>query len=295
MPVSDKTREAVRQAAHDWCEFFHDVPVEGSLVAHYAHQGMGGAPDDSAYNDPENLLWSCPACHDLVDGRSEHAPWKIVRFSRKDRELEIVDAERRKIDHSRIFFHNRDVWLDAGERYPQLADAVRRRNEAALDVAKLLAYFRPSKKGPQLFRVCPEVKQMDKADFWTFVSLLGMTSSAAKELIPVGKWANEIGMEDSMRGIDIDALDALRGAEEDELPDLMELARAKPAAFWAEVDKRTRERHGRRAHYLQVTPDGFVKDLGLHTADPDTEEAFALIKGTVTKPNARVLRDEAGA
>ncbi|MFA5053563.1 MAG: hypothetical protein WC565_05875 [Parcubacteria group bacterium] len=289
MPVSDKARKAVIEASGGWCELFHEAPVDGTMIVHYQHQGMGGSEEDSEYNDPNVLLWGCRECHDLVDGRLQHAPWKIVRFDRAAGELEIVDMEMRKVDHSRIFFHNRAVWMEAAKRYPQVVDAVRRMNEAAFDLARELAFFEPGKKKPELFRVCPEVRQMDKSDFWTFISLLGMTRSKAKELIPVGKWASENEMEGLMRGVDPDALDALRKTPDEELPDMLELARAKPAEFWDKVDRQTKARHGNRAHYCQVTPDGYVKDIGLHATDPELDEAFGLIKGVIRRSNSRVV------
>jgi hypothetical protein len=289
MPVSDKARKSVIEASGGWCELFHETPVDGTMIVHYSHQGMGGSKEDSEYNDPNVLLWGCKQCHDLADGRLEDTPWKIVSFDRAARELEIVDGERRKIDHSRIFFHSRAVWMEAQERYPRTVDAVRRMNEAAFDLARELAFFEPAKRKPELFRVCPEVRQMDGADFWTFISLLGMTRSKAKGLIPVGKWAEENEMEELMRGVDVDALDALRNTPEDEMADMLELARAKPAEFWDRVDNATKARHGKRAHYCQVTPDGWIKDIGLHEGDPDTEEAFGLIKGVIRKPNSRMV------
>ena len=286
MPVSDAVRESVRQDARGWCELFHDVPVPGTMIVHTDHQGMGGAPADAECNDPNKLIWGCFECHERVDGRAKHAPEKIVRFDRAAGELEIVDIEMRKVDHSRIFFHNQAQWIEALDQYPVLADAVRRRNEAEYDLAKGLAYFKPRKGQPELFRVCPEGRE---ADFRKFVSLLGMTWSGAKELIPVGEWAHEQALDELMRGIDLDALDALRRVPEAEMIRLMGLARGKPAEFWAEVDKARKRKRGKRSHYLQLTPDGRLQDIGLHDADPQTEEAFALVKGVVVRPNDRVI------
>ena len=290
MSVSDKAREAVKKAAHGLCEFFHETPVEGAVVAHYVHAGMGGKPVDSERNDPSNLLWACPECHDLVDGRLERAPWKIVRFDREAGVLEIVDGEMRKVDHSRIFFHNRERWIEALERYPRAQDALRRRNEAEYDLAKELAFFQPQRGQPELFRVCPNVKQFDpeSVTFRTFVSMLGMTWSAANELIPIGKWANEQELDEMARGTDVDALDALRTMPEEEMVDMLGMAQGKPAEFWAEVDKRRKRRKGKRAHYLQLTDEGRLEDIGLHETDPDVEEAFALVKGVVVRPNKMV-------
>jgi len=212
-----------------------------------------------------------------------------VRFSRSAGELEIVDDERRKVDHARIFFHNRALWDEAMDRYPELVDALRRRNEAEYDLAKLLAFFKPEKKGPELFRVCPEVKEIGHADFRTFVSLLGMTWSAAKELIPIGKWAETQQLDEMMRGVDIDALDALRRVPQEDALDFLGLAQGNPSEFWEAVDRMRKRRHGKRAHYLQLTDDGQLQDIGLHEADPDIEDAFALVKGVVVRPNARVI------
>lgn len=283
MPVSAKARQAVIEASGGYCEIFHDVPVEGSMICHYDHQGMGGAPEDAECNDPNVLLYGCKDCHDLVDGRSKHAPLVIARFSRSERQLDIMDIERRPIPHEQIFFHQWPMWRAAVAEYPQLVDAVRRQNEAAFDVAKHLAPFKPTKKGPELFRVCQEVKEFGaKATFWTFVSLLGMTSAKAKELMPIGAWLNDEGM-DFMRGLDMDAIDALRQVSEEEAERLMGFV-AKLPEFWDEVGKLTEDKHGRRAHYLAHNPDtGELEDLGLLAVEPDVAEAFALIKGRIVR------------
>jgi len=282
MPVSDAARKAVIEASGGLCEIFHDTPVEGSMIVHPRHQGMGGASEDAECNDPNVLLYGCFACHDLVDGRSKHAPLVIARFDRGERLLDIMDIERRPIPHEQIFFHQWPLWKAAIAEYPQLVDALRRRNEAEFDLAKSLARFRPCKNAPELFRVCPEVKEMSKATFWTFVSLLGMTSSDAKELMPIGDWLNEAGM-DSVRGVSIDAIDALRRVPEDDVERLMGLTARLPL-FWAEVDKLTADKHGRRSHYLAHNPEtGELEDLGLLAVEPDVAEAFALIKGRIVR------------
>jgi len=281
MPISDAARKAVIEASGGLCEIFHDTPVEGSMIVHPRHQGMGGAIEEAECNDPNVLLYGCFACHDLVDGRSKHAPLVIARFDRSERLLDIMDIERRPIAHERIFFHQWPIWRTAIAEYPQLVDALRRRNEAEFDLAQSLAFFRPG-KGPELFRVCPEIKQMQKATFWTFVSLLGMTSADAKDLMPVGEWLNEVRM-DSVRGISIDAIDALRQAPDDEVERLMGLTE-KPPLFWDEIDKLTPNRHGRRSHYLAHNPEtGELEDLGLLAVEPDVAEVFNLIKGRIVK------------
>jgi len=282
MPVSAEAREAVIKASGGYCEMFHETPVEGSMIVHTYHQGIGGASEDAECNDPDKLLYGCKQCHDLVDGRSKHAKLVIARFSRRERLLDIMDIERRPIPHEKIFFHQWPVWKSAIDEYPQLVDAIRRRNEAAFDLAVLLSRFKPKKKGPELFRVCPEVKQMNNATFWTFVSLLGMTSATAKELIPVGKWIDE-EMLGSIRGLDIDAIDALRKVPEEEVERLMGLT-SRPPLFWAEIDALTSSKHGRRSHYLAHNPEtGELEDLGLLSVEPDVAEAFCLIKGRIVK------------
>ena len=264
---------------------FHNSPVEGNQIVHYRHQGMGGAIEEAECNDPNVLLYGCSACHDLVDGRAEHMPCSIAEFSRKDSVLVIMeygDSGYRRMAEDRIFFHQWPVWKDAVAEYPQLVDALRRRNEAEFDLAKSLAHFRPKKKAPELFRVCPEVKQMKKATFFTFLSLIGMTASDARELMPVGDWLNEADM-DSVRGVSMDAIDALRKTPEEDVARLMGLTARLPL-FWAEVDKLTAEKHGKRSHYLSHDPGtGELEDLGLLAVEPDVAEAFALIKGRIVK------------
>ena len=283
MPVSSEARQAVIAASGGYCELFHDTPVKGTMIVHTWHQGMGGAPEDAECNDPNKLIWGCQPCHDSADGRSKHAPLVIARFDRSERLLDIMDIERRPIPHEQIFFHQWPIWKAAIAEYPQLIDAVRRENEASFDVAKHLAPFKPTKKGPELFRVCQEIKEFGhKADFWTFVSLLGMTSAKAKDRIPIGDWLNETGMK-SVRGVDIDAIDALRRVPEDEVERLMGLTARLPE-FWAAIEELSADKHGRRSHYLAHNPEtGELEDLGLLAVEPDVAEAFALIKGRIVK------------
>lgn len=287
MPVSEAARAEVRRRSRGLCELFHEAPVEGDQIVHSSHQGMGGAAEAAECNDPSVLLWGCQECHNRLHGPG--MPWQIVKIDLSAGVLEIVDEEMRRVDHERIFFHNGGMWFEAMDRYPRLVDSIRRRNEAEYDLARELAFFKPTKNGPELFRVCPEVKQMRDAGFRTFVSLLGMTWSTAKELIPVGEWAEEQKLDELMRGIDIDALDALRKVPEEEMIDFLGKAQSRPAEFWNVVDRSVKHRHGRRSHYLQLTPDGKIMDIGLHEADPETEEAFGLIKGVVVRPNDRVM------
>ena len=288
MPVSKEARQAVIDASGGYCEIFHEFPTEGSMIVHSHHQGHGGMPEDAECNDPNVLLYGCFACHDLVDGRSKHAPLVIARFDRKEHLLDIMDIERRPIPHERIFFHQWPIWEAAIAEYPQLVDALRRRNEAEFDLAKSLSHFRPTKKGPELFRVCPEVKEFGvKANFRTFLKLIGMTFSEATELFPIGDWLNAEDMS-SARGIDINAIDALRQAPEEEVERLMGLTATLPK-FYDEVDKVRMKKSGRRSHYWQWDEaTGNAVDLGLHVVTPDIEEAFLLFKGNM------VARGEAG-
>ena len=285
MPVSDKARKAVIKASGGLCEIFHEYPVEGNHIVHPTHQGIGGASKDAPCNDPTVLLWGCQSCHDLVDGRLKSAPHKIVKFDRAARELAIMeygDEGYRRVPDERIFFHLKPQWDEALERYPKLVDAIRRRNEAEFDLAKNLAPFRPARKGPELFRVCPEIQQMKHATFYTFIALLGMTSAAAKELMPIGDWLNEEGL-DSMRGIDMDAIDALRQAPEEEVERLMGLT-ARPVKFWKAIEKLNPNKHGRRTHYLSHNEEtGELEDLGLLAVEPDVADAFCLIKGRIVR------------
>ena len=281
MPVSKAAREKVIKESGGFCELFHDTPVEGSMIVHTYHQGQGGMPEDAECNQPDKLLYGCKACHDRLDGRSGHNQPLIVEFSRSAGVLELVDEERRKISHDQIFFHQWPEWRAAVEEYPLLVDALRRRNEAEFDLAKSIAHFRPSKKTPELFRVCPEVAQFGvKASFRTFLKLIGMTFSEASELFPIGDWLNAEEM-DSVRGWDINAIDAIRQIPDDEVDRLLGLT-AKLPAFWDEVDKLRAEKTGKRAHYWQWDEKtGKPTDLGLHHVTPDVEEAFMLFKGNV--------------
>ena len=279
MPVSKAAREKVIKESCGYCELFHDVPIEGSMIVHSHHAGIGGMPEDADCNDPDVLLWGCKSCHDRLDGRSGRNQPLIVEFSRNAGVLEMVDEERRKISHDQIFFHQWPKWRSAVEEYPLLVDALRRRNEAEFDLAKSIAHFRPSKKTPELFRVCPEVAQFGaKASFRTFLTLIGLPFSEALGLFPIGDWLNSEEM-DSVRGLDINAIDALRKIPEDDVERLMGLT-AKLPEFWAEVDKVRTKRKTNRAHYWQLDEEtGKTKYLGFLQVTPDVAEAFALIKG----------------
>jgi len=284
MSVSAEARAEVIKRSGGYCELYHEEPTPGNQIVHTSHQGMGGAAEDAECNDPNVLLYGCQRCHDLTDGRLKSAPNKFVKVDLANGVLEIMgmdDEGYRPIPHDQIFFHLKPQWDEALQRYPKLVDAIRRRNEAAFDVAKALAPFRPTKKGPKLFRISPEIREMGrKATFWTFVSLLGMTTAAAKELMPIGDWLNEEGME-SVRGLDMDAIDALRKVPEEEVERLMGLT-AKLPLFWEEIGKLSEDKHGRRAHYLAHNEEtGKLEDLGLLAVPPDVEEAFALIKGKI--------------
>jgi len=281
MPVSADARKKVIEASGGMCELFHDVPTEGSMIVHSHHAGIGGMPEGADCNDPDVLLWGCKSCHDRLDGRLRGTQPIIGAFSRNTGVLEMLDEERRRMSHDQIFFHQWPVWRNAVDEYPLLVDALRRRNEAEFDLAKALAFFKPTKKGPELFRVCPEVKQMQHATFWTFISLLGMTSATAKELMPVGAWLNEEKME-SVRGVDLDAIDAIRKVPEEDVERLLGLT-SRPPLFWSEVAALS-DKHGRRTHYMtHNTETGELEDLGLLAIEPDVAEAFALIKGCIVK------------
>jgi len=279
--VSPAARKEVIERSHGWCELFCVLPTPGNQIVHSSHQGMGGAVSDADCNQARYLPYGCQACHDRLHGPG--MPWKIVEIDLDEGILEIVDAGAHKVGHDRIFFHLWPMWRDAIEEYPLLVDAVRRQNEAAFDVAKHLAPFKPTKKGPELFRVCPEIKEFGvKATYWTFVSLLGMTSAKAKELMPVGEWINEEGMG-SVRGVDMDAIDALRTAPEEEVERLMGLT-AKPVKFWKAIEDMSQNKHGRRAHYLKHNKKtGKLEDLGLLKVEPDVAEVFRLIKGRIVR------------
>ena len=127
--------------------------------------------------------------------------------------------------------------------------------------------------------MCPEVKQFgQKADFKTFLKLIGMTFSEAIGLFPIGDWLNSEGM-DSVRGLDINAIDALRQMPDSVVERLIGLTAELPK-FWDEVDKVRTKRKRNRAHYWQLDEQtGKTKYLGYLQIAPDVAEAFALIKG----------------
>jgi len=294
MPVSKEVREQVKQAAGGFCELFHEYPVPGNQIVHVHHQGMGGAEDESELNQPNNLLWGCQKCHDLVDGRLKNAPYKIVRFDRSKRELEILDIEQRRISHDRIFFHQWDKWKEAHEKYPELANKITQWNALGAEVAELLAWFAPTKKGPRLFRITPELEGGEhltpKEDFRRWFAHLGLTASKANELTRIGKWIREHALSGVVRGIDLDALDALRRADDESLEELLGLARGRPADFWDAIDQIRRGKK-RKRNWVVATEDGTLETW--RSVDrPEVGENEAVIRGTIVKPNSKVKEME---
>jgi len=294
MPVSKEVREQVKQAAMGYCELFHEYPVFGTQIVHVRHQGQGGASEDSELNQPDNLLWGCQKCHDLVDGRLENAPWKIVKFDRGNRILEIVDGERRKIPHEKIFFHQFPIWKEAQEKYPKLVDRIVQWNALGAEVAELLAWFAPDKKKPRLFRVCPELEGGEnlspREDFRRWFAHLGLTASKGNELTKIGKWIRENALSGAVKGVDLDALDALRRANEEEIEELLGMARGRPADFWDAID-RMRSGKKRKRHWVVANEDGELEVW--HTVDkPEVGENEALVRGTIVKPNSKVREME---
>ena len=140
MPVSHEARQAVIAASGGYCEIFHEVPTEGTMIVHSVHQGSGGMPEDAECNDPNVLLWGCKECHDLVDGRSKHAPMVIARFDRSERLLDIMDIERRPIPHEQIFYHQWPIWKAAIAEYPPLGESAHCQMEDSMnDVLAMLS------------------------------------------------------------------------------------------------------------------------------------------------------------
>ena len=280
MPVSKEARKFVENRARGCCEIYHEAPFPGDQIVHtIEHQGMGGASEDAEMNDPNVLLYGCAECHRKFHGTG--AVHSIVKIDLKAGILEIVDDSMHKVDHSRIFFHNSAKWNEAHDRYPKLVEAVRKMNEASWDVAEALAWFAPEKKKPELMRVCPEVHAgMARDKAWgVFLAILGMTRGKAAGLSKIGKWGTNEGLGEMLRGVDLDALDALKNSDEKDLIDLLGLAKGKPADFWAEIDKR-RSKNRRAKEWLFDKPDGTI--VRTHAYDPPhvDEKAF-LISGRI--------------
>jgi len=316
MPVSADARKKVIEASGGFCELFHDVPIEGSMIVHKDHAGIGGMPEDAECNDPDVLLWGCKACHDRLDGRSGHNQPLIVAFSRNAGILEMVDEERRKIPRERIFFHMYRYWVEAAKKYPSLVDKIRQRNELNFDISGLLSWFAPKPGFPCVHCVCPELapargseRLTPLADFKRLYPHLGMTQSSGDELRMVGEWMRDEGITaDAARGVDKDMLDALRSimdkvrkeAKESGIDDCdaaasQEIARVlamspRPADLWDEIDRIRAGKSNLRNWVIgrpgQEPGDTYVP---VKSKDkPDIADDEVLIRGTIIIGAGRV-------
>jgi len=286
--VSDEARAAVKARARGYCQLFHETPVPGNQIVHPTgkghpgHQGIGGAASDAECNDPRYLLWGCQACQDLT-----HSEYTMARIDLDAGVLEFVDYERRKVPHERIFFHNQQWWWDAFVKYPELTEAVRIFNEAGLRVGELLAWFAPEGSKPRLQYVCEELRQnsdgseMDALtpmqDFERLFSYLGMTKSRGNELRKIWQWAEKRKLGDVVRGVDLDALDALRSLPQEEQVELLGLWE-RPADFWDGVDK---ARCKKRKRAWQIDRPGNKLATVRSVERPEIADDERLIRGTI--------------
>lgn len=87
-------------------------------------------------------------------------------------------------------------------------------------------------------------------------------------------------------GVDLDALDALRRADEEEIEELLGMARGRPADFWDAIDQ-MRSGKKRKRHWVVANENGELEVW--HTVDkPEVGENEALVRGTIVKPNSKV-------
>ncbi len=297
--VSDEARAKVKARARGYCQLFHEIPVLGNQIVHPTgkghpgHQGIGGAASDAECNDPRYLLWGCQACQDLT-----HSEYTMARIDLDAGVLEFVDYEQRKVPHERIFFHNQQRWWDAFAKYPRLSEAIRTFNEAGLRVAELLAWFAPGEGKPPLQYVCEELRQNSDGsemealtplqDFQRLYSYLGMTKPRGNKLRKVGQWVVEEKLGGVVRGVDLDALDALRSLPAEAQAELLGLWE-KPADFWDGVDK-ARSKKRRRAFVVEEL-DGSLRSVK-SVERPELLEGEALMRGSVVIGAGRVKEED---
>jgi len=295
--VSDEVRAEVKARAHGWCELFCQFPTPGNQIVHPTgkghpgHQGIGGAASNAECNQARYLLWGCQRCQDLT-----HSEYTMARIDLDAGVLEFVDYERRKVPHERIFFHMRPYWLEAMKRYPDLTQAIVTFNAAGLRVAELLAWFAPDKGKPPLHYVCEELRQTSNGsemdaltpvqDFQRLYSYLGMTRARGEELRKLGQWIEEEKLADVVRGVDLDALDALRSLPQEEQVELLGLWE-RPADFWDAVDKARLKK--RKRSFVVEELDGSLRQVK-SIEKPELLEGEALMRGTVVVGAGR-LRD----
>ena len=233
----------------------------------------------------------------------------------------MVDEERRRIPHEKIFFHMWRYWLEAMEKYPELTDKIRQRNELNFDISGLLSWFAPKPGFPCVHCVCPELapaRESERltplADFKRIYPHLGMTQASGDELRMVGDWVRDEGITATVaRGIDKDMLDALRsvmdkvrkeakkaGIEDYEAAASQEIARIlamspRPSDLWDEIDKIRAGKSNQRNWVIgrpgQEPGDTYVP---VKSKDkPEIADDEVLIRGTIVDGAGRVAEQEA--
>jgi len=129
MAVSAAVRKQVKERANGCCQLLHRTEYRGEDgtpmdLIHRHHQGFGGASQESWKNQPENLLFGCRRCHDLL-----HHPTKALKIVDMDPDHEEesvsigIDGERivtmvpypvlKIVDHNGIEIPQRNIWLHA--------------------------------------------------------------------------------------------------------------------------------------------------------------------------------------
>ena len=116
MAVSDAVRKQVKERANGCCQLLHRTEYRGEDgtpmdLIHRHHQGFGGASQESWKNQPENLLFGCRRCHDLL-----HHPTKALKIVDMDPDHEedgVPYPVLKIVDHNGIEIPQRNIWLFA--------------------------------------------------------------------------------------------------------------------------------------------------------------------------------------
>ena len=116
MAVSAAVRKQVKERANGCCQLLHRTEYRGEDgvqmdIIHRVHAGFGGSSSDSWKNQPDNLLYGCRTCHNLL-----HHPTKALKIVDMDPDHEedgVPYPVLKIVDHNGIEIPQRNIWLFA--------------------------------------------------------------------------------------------------------------------------------------------------------------------------------------
>jgi len=125
MSVSDSVRKQVKERSGGACQLFHRneyIGEDGTQmdIIHRVHAGFGGSSSDSWKNQPDNLLYGCRTCHNML-----HHPTKALQIVDMDPDHEedgVPYPVLKIVDHNGIEIPQRNIWLFARLIKAQLGD-----------------------------------------------------------------------------------------------------------------------------------------------------------------------------